>query len=353
MFLPNLGGGGAERVALASIRDLVARGHRVDLVLMQATGELLPLLPKDVRIVDLNVHRQAQSVIPLVRYLRTEKPDALHALMWPLTIIAVIACRLARSAATLVISDHVVYSQGRLGARQLWLLRLTTALFYRFADHRIVVSEGAADDLAALSGLSREAFEVIYNPISPPIAISSAPEVERQWKKNGPRIITLGSFKAQKNHALLLAAFARLSRTDAELMILGEGMLRRQLELQAEELGIADRVHLPGFVIDPWPYLASADLFVLSSDFEGFANVVAEALYAGLNVVSTDCPAGPREILDSGRYGRLVPCGDVVALARAIEEALLERSNPGKQRARALEISGPHVEDRYAELLTS
>lgn len=353
LFLPNLGGGGAERVALATATDLVARGHEVDLVLIEAKGELLPLLPPEVRVFDLKARRIIASLLPLARYLRDRKPDALHALMWPGTIVAILAHRLARSRAVLMVSDHVAFSQPFLSASQTMLLRWTTALFYPMADHRIAVSQGTADDLAALSGIPRERFEVIYNPIVPPNAVATTDKVQRLWGDAGARIISVGSLKAQKNHALLLRAFAKLGRSDARLMILGEGPLRPNLRTLASELGIADRVLMPGFALDPWPYLASADLFVLSSDYEGFGLVIAEAMHAGLKIVSTDCRAGPGELLDGGRFGRLVPCGDADALAAAMDEALLEPSDSERLRKRAEELTGPATLARYAKLLTA
>jgi glycosyltransferase involved in cell wall biosynthesis len=135
-------------------------------------------------------------------------------------------------------------------------------------------------------------------------------------------------------------------------MIVGHGALRASLEQRAVELGIADRVVFPGFTLNLWPFLASAELFVLSSDYEGLPLVLAEAMHAGLKVVSTDCMSGPAEMLDGGRFGRLTPCGDAKALAVAIEAALIEPPQLERQRARAAEISGAAALDRYAELLT-
>jgi len=224
-------------------------------------------------------------------------------------------------------------------------------LLYPLADVRIACSKTAANDLAHLSGIARDRIEVIYNPISPPKRIASNANVEALWGGKGPRIITVGSLKEQKNHALLLDAIARLENRDAMLMILGQGHLHDRLVQQASELGIDDRMIFPGFSVDPWPYLASADLFVLSSDYEGFPLVLAEAMHAGLKVVSTDCVSGPAEMLDGGRYGRLVPCGDADALAKAIDAALAERADPTAIRARAVTMAGPAMIDRYTELL--
>lgn len=352
-FLPNLGGGGAERVALAGIKDLVDRGHQVDVVLVRAEGELLPLLPPQAKIVDLNARRLFASLLPLVRYQRERKPDAIHALMWPATVIAILAHRLARSRARLMVSDHTTLSRHARTPRERAMLRWTTRLFYPRADIRVACSAGTADDLVQLSGIPRETIDVIYNPVSPPSAIATTLAVERLWGGSGKRIITVGSMKAEKNQALLLRAFAELrGHPKAKLMIVGDGPLRPVLEQLATELGVADRVRMPGFVVDPWPWLASADLFALSSDYEGFGIALAEAMHAGLRVVSTDCVCGPREILDDGRYGALVPTGDATALAEAMAAALASPAEPERMRERAEALTGPASLARYAELLT-
>ena len=351
-FLPDLGGGGAERVALASMTDLVERGHQVDLVLVKAKGDLLQLVPPQVNVIDLNATRILASLPLLSRYLRKRKPDALHAVMWPVTIVAILAHRLARSRARLIVSDQVALSRQVHSPRQRAVLRWSTRLLYPLADVRIVCSALAADDLAALSGIPRERFEVIYNPISPPKVIASTLEVEALWSEGGRRIVTVGSLKEQKNHALLLRAFAKIRDRYAKLLILGEGPLRPLLADLATDLGIADRVFMPGFCVDPWPYLASADLFVLSSDYEGFPLVLAEAMQAGLKVVSTDCLSGPAELLDNGSFGRLVPCGDATALAEGIDAALDEPGDGDRMRARATAMAGPSMVARYSGILT-
>lgn len=352
IFLPSMAGGGAERVVLASARDLVSRGHQVDLVLISASGELLPLVPPEVRIIDLKQDRFRSALRRLARYLRQARPDALHAVMWPSTVIAILAHRLARSKARLMVSDQVALSGQVRAPLQRAILKATTRLFYPLADVRVLCSAAAADDLARLSGIARDRFEVITNPTEPPATIATNPRVEALWGEGRPRIITVGSLKDQKNHALLLRAFARLEDyPEARLMIVGEGLLRGVLEAQAGELGVAGRVIMPGFDVDPWPYLASADLFVLSSDYEGFPLVLAEAMHAGLRIVSTDCLSGPAELTDHGRFGRLVPCGDAAALSDAMAAALGKPADPARQRARAAAMAGPGQIARYSELL--
>jgi glycosyltransferase involved in cell wall biosynthesis len=350
-LLPNLGGGGAERVALTLAKAFIGRGQEVDLVVMERTGELLDAVPAGVRIVDLGVKRMRGVIPPLIRYLRQRRPDAIQISMWPLTIMGIIAARLSRVPMRVVVSDHVAYSAPFLNSRQLRLLGWSARLIYPLADHRVVVSERGADDLAALTGIARSRLEVVYNPIDVPRTIASSDVAERAWRGPGRRIISTGALKPQKNHALLLRTFARLQEKDVQLVILGEGPLRAELERLAADLGIADRVAMPGFRVDPWPYLASAEMFVLSSDYEGYPLALAEAMHAGLRIVSTDCVSGPSEMLDGGRFGKLVPVGDERALAEAIEEGLRRPHSPDLVRERAQSVSGAGVVDQYLDLL--
>jgi glycosyltransferase involved in cell wall biosynthesis len=353
-FLPDLGGGGAERVMLASIRDLVARGHAVDLIVMNRDGALMPLLPSAVRVIDLATSRIRSTVVPLVRYLRREDPDALHAQMWPMTVVAILAHRLARSKARLMVSDQSALSPHMKTPAQARALAWTARHFYPKADVRVMCAADAAADLARVSGLDAATVEIITNPVEPPAVLASNPKVEALWGDAEGRIINCGSLKHQKNQALLLRAFAQAAaRPRSKLMILGEGPLRGELETLARELGVADRVIMPGFDIDPWPYLASAEMFVLSSDYEGFPLVLAEAMYAGLRLVSTDCPTGPAELTDRGRFGELVACGDAAALAAAIDRGWKRPHDPAAQRARAVAMAGPAQIARYTELLTA
>ena len=158
--------------------------------------------------------------------------------------------------------------------------------------------------------------------------------------------------KAQKNQALLLHAFARLLETvDTRLMLLGDGPLRGALEALARKLGLADKIIMPGFIPDPTPFYRTADLFALSSDHEGLPTVLIEALACGLPVASTDCPSGPAEILENGRWGRLTPVGDAEALANAMAQSLAAEHDREALRRRAADFSPARAADRYLQLL--
>jgi glycosyltransferase involved in cell wall biosynthesis len=345
-------GGGAERVALHLMRRFVEMKYPVDLVLVNARGELLEQVPQEVRVFDLRADRFRNAVLPLARYFNREKPRSAQVQMWPLTSVAIVAKLVARTDTRLIVSDHCHLSMQYDAPNKLLALKWSVRLLYPFAHARVVVSEGAADDLARLSGLRRGTFEVVYNPVER-IAGEQSPKLKDMWDTEGSRIISVGTLKAQKNHKLLIRSFARLRKTrTAKLMIVGEGDLRSELIREAERLGIVSEIVLPGFVYDVAGLLASADLFVLSSDYEGFGIVLIEAMRCGIPVVATDCPSGPAEILANGKFGRLVPCGDERALAEAMEAALREPRAPETLRARAEEISGETPIRRYVKLLT-
>jgi glycosyltransferase involved in cell wall biosynthesis len=356
ILLPDLRAGGAERVNLHLAREeYLTRGYDVDFVMMSASGPLMDEVPEGALVFDLGVMRLRNALWPLVSYLRRERPDALQVSMWPLTCVAVVARALARARCRVVVSDHntlsVAYA-GRGGLHRT-ALKTTLALTYPHAEARVAVSSGVADDLAALSGMSRSRFEVIHNPIPLPVgADRSTATPHRAPDGSGRRILSVGTLKAQKNHALLIRAFARMVRqADDHLTIVGEGTLRPDLEALARSEGVEDCVSFPGFTADPGQYYVRSDLFVLSSDYEGFGNVIVEALAHGLPVVSTDCPSGPSEILEDGRYGRLVPVGDAPALASAMEEALSSDHDREALRRRAADFVPSKAADAYLRLL--
>ncbi|MDQ3136656.1 MAG: glycosyltransferase [Gemmatimonadota bacterium] len=332
-FLPSLRGGGAERVMVNLAQGMVERGIRVDLVLASAEGTFLDHVPAGARVVDLRSRRVLRSFGPLVRYLRRERPRALVSSMSHANLVALWASRLAGQGTPVVATVHNTMSQstrrnGRLAAG-LWP-RLLRA-FYPWAASVVSVSRGAADDLARSSGLPRERMEVVYNPVITPGMLALARQApDHPWFAAGepPVLLGVGRLTAQKDFPTLIRAFAEVRRRrPARLLILGEGEDRPVLTALAAELGVADDVDMPGFQENALAYMGRSAVFVLSSAWEGLPTVLIEALAAGTRVVSTDCPSGPREILQDGRLGALVPVADPDALAEAIL-ATLDRS-PG------------------------
>ena len=327
ILLPDMRGGGTERVCLNLANEFAARGVRVQLVLMCAAGELLPLLDPRVEVIDLGAARMRGVLWPLTRYLRREQPEALLANMWPLTFLAPLAKWLASAQCRIVAVEHIAWSAGILPMR--WHSKLAFIHSVRWlqgrVDRYLAVSRGAVLDLERIAGLPSGAVAVQHNPVVRDMGGQALPHcLDLRWL-DGPhrRIIAVGTLKEQKDFSLLLHAVAKArDQVDARLLILGEGHLRPLLETTVKELGLTDRVEMPGFVLAPEAYYSRADLFVLSSTHEGLPTVLIEALSHGVPVVATDCPSGPREILNDGEYGALVPVRDVAALSTAIVSSL-------------------------------
>lgn len=357
-YLPSLCGGGAERVVVNLAQGITERGIRVDLVLAAAEGPLLDQVPPTVRIVDLHAPRVLRSLAPLARYLRRERPRVLVSAMGHANLIAIWAAKLAGGVAPLIVTEHNTLSQetqrqSRVVGR-LWPHLLRT--FYPWATTIVAVSRGAADDLARTAGLPRDGIEVVYNPVITPAMLALARQApDHPWLAPGqpPVVLGAGRLTGQKDFLTLVRAFAEVRRRrPARLIILGEGPDRPAIEALVRELGVGADVALPGFQENALAYMAGSAVFVLSSAWEGLPTVLIEALAAGTRVVSTDCPSGPREILQDGRLGALVPVGDAAALAAATLEAL-ERSRGAIPTDALLPFTREASVDHYLRVIES
>jgi glycosyltransferase involved in cell wall biosynthesis len=357
ILLPSFSGGGVERVMILLSRYFAQQHLRVDLVVGKPAGPLRPDVPGEVRVVSLGGKRALAALVPLISYLRRERPAALLSSMEHVNLVALWARRIASSATRLVISVPNVQSENARRAatkRERWVPRLAR-LFYPWADEILAVSQGAADDLARSARLPRARIKVIYNPVlTPELPRRAAEPAPHPWLQAGEPAVILGAGRltAQKDFPTLIRAFA-LARTaqPMRLIILGEGELREPLRSLAADLGLAAQVDLPGFVDNPYAFMSRGRVFVLSSAWEGFGLVLVEAMACGTPVVSTDCPAGPAEILMGGRLGRLVPVGDAEAMAEAIRATLAAPTPAELLRRRADDFSLEKIGGEYLDLL--
>jgi glycosyltransferase involved in cell wall biosynthesis len=353
IILPNLKFGGAERLHLNLAKDWIKKGHDVEFILMEKKGEYLSLVDKKITITSLGVNRFHQILFPLARHFRQYRPDFILAAMWPLTSYSIISWILSGKTGKIFVSDHINLSISV--NRELHISKLYLIIFirfiYLFSNGIIAVSKGVKEDLCAIGNFKDNQVKVIYNPVAIGVCASNGFEKKRKklWGEEFTyNILAVGELKKQKDYDNLLEAFFILSKKiDAQLIILGDGDLRGHLSLLVKQLNLGDRVSLPGFVHDPYPWYLTADLFVLSSQWEGFGNVIVEALECGVPVVSTDCPSGPSEILDNGHYGRLVPVGDSMKLSNAMALSLSKTCDSTLLKRRAQDFSVSKISNQY------
>lgn len=358
LFLPNLHGGGAERMMANLSEGFAERGVEVDLVLAAAEGPYLSEVSERVNVVDLGSSGVAASLPKLVRYLRRSRPEALLVTLNHASLVALVAKRLAGVPVRVFVrGSNMLFLRPPKTLKGKVMPALVKRLF-PWADGHISVSQGVADNLHSFTGISEDKIYTIYNPVvTDALHRKAAQTPEHPWfgDDGPPTLLAAGRLTRQKDYPTLLRALARLREQEGyketRLVILGEGEGREGLETLIRDLGLENAVDLPGFVNNPFSYMSRADLFVLSSAWEGLPGVLIQAMACGCPVVSTDCPSGPREILEGGRYGPLVPVGDEERLAEAMRKTLEGPLDSGLLKERAAAFSPERVVPQYLEVL--
>ena len=394
---PTLAGGGAERKALFIAAGLLERGHEVDILVHRLVCHYPAEVPRRARLFYLSKRSDGETrsllerlaVVPhplfpgptpwrarlprtallckvrgkqlpllmstrpprwaagIAAYVDREHPSALLAMNVLAVTATTMAASLVRHPTKVVGTLHDVLRSGRLLER--------ARRSYPFADFAVGISRGTTAELEGIPGMARDRIHTIHNPVvSADLDRKARESPHHPWfdDRPCPVILAIGRMRKVKDFSTLLRAFARLLvQRPARLIVLGEGRLRPALRSLAQELGIAEQVDFPGFKENPYAFLARADLFVLSSRNEALPTVLIEAMACGCPVVSTDCPSGPREILEDGRLGPLVPVGDAEALAEAMARVLDEPSSRDLLRERASFFSVERAVERYEQLL--
>ncbi len=351
------GSGGVERMLVNLIAGFVTAGREVDLLLIRDQGPHLAGLPPAVNRIPLGSNHSLLAIPALARYLRQARPRALLAAKDRAGRAAVLARALAGVDTRLVLRLGTNLSAslaGRSALRRAWRYWPIRRL-YPHLDHIVAVSAGVAADTATIAGLPREAITVIRNPvITPDLRQRATAPCPHPWfQGEGPPVLLgAGRLQRQKDFPTLIRAFARVRQVHpCRLVIIGEGQERPALTALIGQLGLANQVDLPGFQAQPLPFLARANLFVLSSAWEGSPNVLTEAMALGTPVVATNCPSGPAELLDGGRIAPLVPVGDVEALAAAILATLDQPPPPDRLQDVVADYEQAYSAQRYLAVL--
>jgi glycosyltransferase involved in cell wall biosynthesis len=356
-FTRYLSMGGVQRVVVRLANEFADRGHEVDIIVAKGKGALAEEVNPAVRIIDFGNKRVWASLIRLTQYLHKSTPDVLLSMGQSTNIVAAWAKAISPNDTKVFISARTsiaLYAE----SEAVWYKSFVPSIIrwsYPLSDGIIAVSGGVAQDLIDNGKVPPEIIDVVYNPVvGPELQLKAQADVSNRWLKdeNTEVILSVGRLAPEKNYNLLLRAFAQIAPSrNIRLVIIGDGTEREKLKTLARELQLEDQVELTGFMRNPYAFMSKASVFVLSSNTEGFGNVLVEALACGCPVVSTDCPSGPREILEGGKWGRLVPVNDEEALAEAMFDSLADTYDPERLRRRAMDFSVERAVDGYLKVL--
>jgi glycosyltransferase involved in cell wall biosynthesis len=335
LFRPTMGEGGADRVTIKLLQHLDRRRFQPTLVLVKLDGVLLDQIPEDVTVIDLGASRLRFSWLKLAAVLRRQRPDILLSTSSGGNLVAALAHAMVRDPnRCLILSERNTFSAVRRERRPRWLpIVPVTRKLYKQASRIIAVSEGVARDLTQSLDLPEGLVIAIHNPVVDEELYELAQKpADHPWLlEDQPVLLGVGRLVPQKDYPNLLRAFRRIRRKrPIRLIILGEGVERRGLEKYAQHLGVRQDIDFLGFVKNPFPYMRQCTVYVLSSRFEGLPGSLIQAMACGAPVVSTDCPSGPSEIIESGSNGFLVPVDNDEQLADSIESLL---DNPALRRS--------------------
>jgi glycosyltransferase involved in cell wall biosynthesis len=361
-FLPTLTGGGAERVVVNLINNIDRGMFEPSILLLHKKGEYFKQVSEDVHINYLEVGHMRYALPKLIKFLNKYSPDVVVTNMVDANITGILANMMTNKKTKIIVVEHSTW-----GIAKLKFSKYKQAIFtklmkwlYPKADTVITVSQGVADDLAEQLSLKKEKIKVIYNPIvGEYIPLLSEQKVNHLWFENKqyPVLVAVGRLIDAKDYFTMLKALSIVKKiTPVRLMILGQGPLEERLKEFSKGLGLTNYVDFLGFQENPYKYIAKADLLILSSRWEGLPTVLVEALACSTRVISTDCPSGPREILENGEYGVLVPVGDAEKMAEAIFSEInklkngdLDFGNELKRRAKDFSIQ--IACEKYTEIL--
>ena len=373
LVIPHLGGGGAERSTLKLARGLLSRGHKVDLLDFGNTETLAHEIPAGTRRFKLHCEptdvrdflhvacRFGLGIIPLLRrkslsdaravsvYINEERPDCILPSLPRAKAATLLAVCFAKfNPVVIPIIRNVLTNRSRRSRK------LYSILFPR-ADHIVTVSDGVAENLIRDLKIPRERITRVYNPVvTEEIAEMARATPDHPWIADGgpPVVLSVGRLARVKDFPTLLRAIRQVSKNrPVRLIILGEGSWRMRLEKMARKLGVEAIVSLPGWVDNPYAFMSRASVLVLSSKREGLGNVLIEAMACGCPCVSTNCPSGPAEILDGGRFGPLVPVGNASALGIAVDRVLDCPPDKSRLLERAGNFSFTASIDHYERIL--
>ena len=347
--------GGAERATLHLMNGLVTKGLNIELVLLHKAGDFLAKVDPKITIVNLNKRKASQSIGIFKKYLKTNNPKTLFIVQNHIQLMVLFTVKISSWKGKIILSEQSTYLKNLKGLKG-FVQKFLSKIFFPRADSIIAVSEGVAVELKRIFPKLESKIHVIYNPIitNEFIKVKDRPVDHPFFNRGNIVIVSAGRLAKSKNFDLMIRAFHKVNKTvPVKLIIFGDGEENHHLKNLINSLHLTDDVSLPGFVSDPCMYFSKADLFVLSSDFEGLPGVIIEALACGCKVVSTDCENGPAEILMNGKFGWLTSVGDCEALAARIQVALNSQTDKSLLIERSNDFHVEKIANSYLGLLNT
>lgn len=361
-FMHNFNGGGAEKVTITLANNLANRGHIVSIIVKDNIGILKDTIESKVEIENLDIQSKSKSKIIKniinIKYLKQiieeQRFDVMISVTSPMNLVAAISNALSKNKIKLYATVHSMISKER---KSFNIVRHKLLKYFdKYITKTIVVSREAEQDYIETIGVDEKKTTTIYNPVvSNKLFDLQNKDINHKWLNSNREyktILAVGRLTEAKNYEMLLRAISIVKQIlDIRLIILGEGELEQHLKELSKKLEIDNIVDFYGFINNPYPYFKKCDLYTLTSNWEGLPSVLIEAMACGCNIVSTECPSGPKEILQNGKYGKLTPVNDVEKLAYAIREALESKIDKISQVERAREFSIDNSIKNYLELI--
>ena len=347
-IIPDLRCGGAEKVFI-NLANHLSDEREIIFILLKKRGEMIDQLKNNIKIISLDVNRIRNSFFKLIKYFRKYNNAYIISAMWPLNCIVLLSSLFGSKSNLFFITEHVNLTRSNgvdFKINKIFLF-LTISLTYFIARKIICVSNGVNIDIQKYYLFNgKKKFKTIYNPI--------VSKVEKIKKINNSKIhiLNVGTLKAQKDHKTLIKAFSLLDNIDRyHLNIVGDGPLKNELIQFAEDLMLKDHITFHGFQKNLKNFYLNSDLFILSSIYEGFGNVLVEAMSYGMQIISTDCPSGPSEILDNGKFGILVPISDTKAITSAIKKIIYNKFDDKLLIDRSKDFEITNISKQYIDTM--
>ena len=346
-IIPDLRCGGAEKVFI-NLANFYSRQFDVEFILLEKKGELLNQLNINIKVSSLKIKRIRDSFFRLIPILKDIKNSYIISAMWPLNCFVMLASLFSSKSNKFFVTEHVNLSRsiGIDFKSNKLIIFLSVSLTYFLSKKVICVSNGVANDIRKYYFFGKEKIITIYNPI-----INKVTE-KAQFINPKIQILSVGTLKKQKDHFTLLKAFSLLDDLNLyHLNIVGDGPLMSDLKNYSKNLKILEHVTFHGFQDNVANFYKSNDIFILSSIYEGFGNVLVEALSFGMQIISTDCQSGPSEILDNGKYGILVPIKNPEKICNAIKKIIITKFNSKILKERSNDYKINNIAIKYLKLM--